>query len=425
VLPAVLNGDRLLVYAHDVKLETANASEIGAVVTGLAPDSSPFSQAVVSRHTIGNTISKLCAWKEILTLQDSLEQLEEQLKKARPKSRQFTEATNKIAATKAAIKALGLKFELATKFTSWIAVHENKEFTSSSMVAAAIPSLNDSKKEPEKAQEKVVTTTTTTTYVNDYHYYDHHVPLVSVKVVSSEARQARAGGGGGDKSKEKSHQLAAPSAPAPASASASMRDESRQESKMSRRKEASYESSHADDEEAESAPSSASSSSFSYGRSAAKSKKSFAGPLRSSESQSSASSAPAPPPASPQRYYSHSVTTWEEMPEERKAQLLVKTRGNPEAIVPIAKLQDASGAWKVDALLQFFPAAKELLAKSPVADETVWSTAIGIAFLIKMKPDDEPSWALLVQKARHFVRKYLVLQRLMSIDPVQEALKLV
>lgn len=145
-LPAVLGGDRLLVYAHDVKLQTADATQIGATVTGIAPDTSSFSQSVVSRHVIGSSISKLAAWKEILAFQEQLELAEEQLKKARPKSRQHADATKKIASLQGSIKALGLKHSLATKFTSWIAVLKNEEFASTSMINVAIPSLNDPKK---------------------------------------------------------------------------------------------------------------------------------------------------------------------------------------------------------------------------------------------------------------------------------------
>ncbi len=95
-IPAILGGDRLVVYGHDVKLTSNDASRIGATVSGIAPDgSSQFSQVVVSRHTIGTTISKLSGWKEILLLQDALEIAEDQLKKARPKSRQATDAEKK------------------------------------------------------------------------------------------------------------------------------------------------------------------------------------------------------------------------------------------------------------------------------------------------------------------------------------------
>ena len=111
----------------------------------------------------------------------------------------------------------------------------------------------------------------------------------------------------------------------------------------------------------------------------------------------------------------------------KKEELLVASRGRPEEIVPIAKCQEASGAWKVDALLSFFPDAKALLAERPaeLADEVVWSTALAIAYLMKKRPDDECTWSLLVQKARVFVRKFAISKRIIGRDFVQDALKLV
>ncbi len=387
---------------------------------------------------MGTTISKLAAWKEILNQHEHLEQLEEQLKKARPKSRQFTEATAKITAAKAAIKALGLKFELATKFTSWIAVHENTELTSGSMVNVAIPSLNDPKKEAPKEAAKpapvaTTTTTTTATYFHDYHYDYVGAPYSSVKVVSTAAPAAASSSHSSEKRKEE--RSSEPRQQQQQQYEAQPSRKAKQASAPSHRANAppsgpsSYSSSHGDDEECES--SSSSLAGRGGGSSSSKSKKSSA----SSSSRDRTNESPAPPPPSSssayyssapsaRRYYSHSVTTWEDMSDTHKEELLVKTRGNPEEIVPIAKLQDASGAWQVAALLNFFPEAKELMGKKTVQDDVVWATALAIAFLMKRKPDDEPTWTLLVQKGRQFVRKYLISNRLMNTDAIQDALKL-
>ena len=129
----------------------------------------------------------------------------------------------------------------------------------------------------------------------------------------------------------------------------------------------------------------------------------------------------------------HSITTWEEISSASVAQNYVANKGNPQKIVPIAKVQDAKGSWSLDALLSFFPEAKDLMDKNPILNsgceskdsELLWSTALAVMVLQNKYKDDEPTWRLIVAKAKQWIRKSQISQRLMGVDFLGEAAKLI
>lgn len=452
-LPAVVTGDRLVVYGRDFKV--ADAKQVNVVVTGIAPDESPYSFAVPTQHTVGTTIHKLAAWNEILTLQEALAADEEAVKKAKPKTKAQTDAQKRVDEKNKAILELGLKYGLATKQTSWYAVKKNEEFAQAEMVSVSIPSMLDEKEKKPIAVADLPKPAPVNSNNNNndvvvtkpvveppkptvYHEYEvahhYHGPVVYASSSSSAVSGS-----------------ASPAAPPPASAPAAAGGFARRASSHDKAEErqqvqqqyapAAYEARESADDEAE--DSSSSSSSF---RSESKRKKqssshkeksssAYASSSPSSNAGLSAAAHVSRPPTyqeAPRSYVSSTtyISTWEPL-QEKKAEVYVPNKGNPQAIVPIAKLQNFDGSFSMTSVESFFPECKNLAhpaAGSGMDDKSdlailMWATALAVAFLQKRYPDDEPTWRLLVQKAKVWLRKTQVSNRMMGIDFIGAAEK--